>query len=301
MSLPSFYAQPASDAGAPGARPLLSSGFSSKDPGERDPKAPAAKRFFRKRSMTIVGLVVGFAAVNALSGGYVGFDFAEAVVDVPSALAWMAVNFLPSASSLEKLPQILPALLSTLLDAVASSTTAAVLAYVVAVLGSRSVGLGSAVQVFARAVASLFRNIPVVAWAFILLFSFHQSEFTGFLALFLGSFGYLTRCFLESVDEISQGAIEALRATGASYLQIVAQGVVPLSITSVVSWTLYMVETNIRDATLVGILTGTGIGFVFDLFYKSFRYDVAGLVILLIVAVVICCEAVSNYVRRRII
>ena len=46
---------------------------------------------------------------------------------------------------------------------------------------------------------------------------------------------------------------------------------------------LYMVETNIRDATLVGILTGTGIGFVFNLFYKSFRYDVAGLVILLIV------------------
>ncbi len=75
----------------------------------------------------------------------------------------------------------------------------------------------------------------------------------------------------------------------------------PLSITSVVSWTLYMVETNIRDATLVGILTGTGIGFVFDLFYKSFRYDVAGLVIVLIVVVVICCEACSNYVRRRII
>ena len=67
------------------------------------------------------------------------------------------------------------------------------------------------------------------------------------------------------------------------------------------SWMLYMVETNIRDATLVGILTGTGIGFVFNLFYKSFRYDVAGLVILLIVVVVICCESVSNYVRRRIL
>ena len=95
--------------------------------------------------------------------------------------------------------------------------------------------------------------------------------------------------------------IEALRATGASYLQVVAQGVIPLSVTSVVSWMLYMVETNIRDATLVGILTGTGIGFVFNLFYKSFRYDVAGLVILLIVVVVICCESVSNYVRRRIL
>ncbi len=306
MSLPLFYARPASSAGAAGAGSVSASGtegpvLQPEGPARSDVKAPAAKKFFRKRSLTIIGLLAGFVAVNALSGAYVGFDFAEAVVEVPSGLAWMVVNFLPSASSLDKLPQILPALLSTVLDAVASNTTAAVLAYVIAVLGSRSVGLGSAMQVFARAVASLFRNIPVVAWAFILLFSFHQSELTGFLALFLGSFGYLTRCFLESIDEISQGTIEALRATGASYLQIVAQGVVPLSITAVVSWTLYMVETNIRDATLVGILTGTGIGFVFDLFYKSFRYDVAGLVILLIVAVVICCEACSNYVRRRII
>ena len=248
--------------------------------------------------LCIVGLVVGFLAINLLSGGYVDFDFMEAVADIPGGLAWMAVNFLPSAASLEKLPQIMPALLSTVLDSIAASTTAA---YVVAVLGSRSVGLGGVAQVLARGIASLFRNIPVVAWAFILLFSFHQSEFTGFLALFLGSFGYLTRCFLESIDEVSSGTIEALRATGASYLQIVAQGVIPLSITSVVSWMLYMVETNIRDATLVGILTGTGIGFAFNLFYKSFRYDVAGLVILLIVAVVICCESVSNYVRRRIL
>ena len=100
---------------------------------------------------------------------------------------------------------------------------------------------------------------------------------------------------------MSEGTIEAVRSTGASRVQLIANAVIPLSITSVISWTLYMVETNIRDATLVGILTGTGIGFVFNLFYKSFRYDVAGLVILLIVVAVIACEALSNYVRRRII
>ena len=152
-----------------------------------------------------------------------------------------------------------------------------------------------------RAVASLFRNIPVVAWAFILLFSFKQSEFTGFFALFLTSFGYLTRCFLESIDEMSAGPVEALRASGATYGQIVAQAVVPMSITSVISWVMYMIETNIRDATLIGLLTGTGIGFVFDVYYKSFRYDIAGLVILSIVLVVIACELTSNFVRRKVI
>ena len=74
-----------------------------------------------------------------------------------------------------------------------------------------------------------------------------------------------------------------------------------MSITSVVSWVLYMIETNIRDATLIGLLTGTGIGFVFDVYYKSFRYDVAGLVILAIILAVVACELASNFVRRRIL
>ena len=60
-------------------------------------------------------------------------------------------------------------------------------------------------------------------------------------------------------------------------------------------------QTNIRDATLIGLLTGTGIGFVFDVYYKSFRYDIAGLVILSIVLVVIACELTSNFVRRKVI
>lgn len=67
------------------------------------------------------------------------------------------------------------------------------------------------------------------------------------------------------------------------------------------SWVLYMVETNIRSATLIGILTGTGIGFAFDLYYKSFRYDDAGLVILVTVIVVIVIEAISNRARRSMI
>lgn len=74
-----------------------------------------------------------------------------------------------------------------------------------------------------------------------------------------------------------------------------------MSITSVISWVMYMIETNIRDATLIGLLTGTGIGFVFDVYYKSFRYDIAGLVILSIVLVVIACELTSNFVRRKVI
>ena len=153
------------------------------------PNSPEGRKFFRKRSIFIVLLAVAFIAINAASGAAVDFDFIAAVVDFPSAIVWMATNFIPTAESFEKVPQILSALLSTILSAVASSVMGALFAYVLAVLGCRSVGIGGPTSLIVRAIASLFRNIPAVAWAFILLFSFNQSEFTGFLVLFLGSFG----------------------------------------------------------------------------------------------------------------
>lgn len=259
------------------------------------------RRFFHSRSVAIIGIAVLFIVVNALAGSFVGFDLVQSVIEIPSGFVWLFTSFIPSVESLQKIDRILSALSSTIFVSIAASCLAAILAYIFAVLGSRSVGLGGFLSIVIRGIASLFRNIPVVAWAFILLFSFKQSEFTGFFALFLTSFGYLARCFLENIDEVSSGPVEALRSTGATYSQIIAQAVIPLSITSVISWVLYMIETNIRDATLIGILTGTGIGFVFDLYYKSFRYDIAGLVIVCIVAAVIACEVISNYVRRQII
>lgn len=258
------------------------------------------KTFFLKQHLSLLCIVFVFIGINLISGSFVGFSFWQAILDFPAGFLWFVTQFMPTVSSFEKLNVILPALASTVFVSIAASCTAAILAYICAVLGSQTVGVGGVVPIIIRAIASVFRNIPIVAWAFLLLFSFKQSEFTGFLALFLQSFGFLTRCFLENIDELSIGPIEALRASGATYLQVVTQAVIPMSITQVVSWVLYMIETNIRSATLVGMLTGTGIGFVFDLYYKSFRYDCAGLVLVCIIVVVIICETLSNYVRRRV-
>lgn len=124
---------------------------------------------------------------------------------------------------------------------------------------------------------------------------------TGYFALFFGSFGFMTRAFIESIDEVSSSSVEALRATGASYFSIIFQSVIPSSMPQLLSWILFMVETNIRQATLIGILTGTGIGFLFSLYYKSLNYSSASLVVIVIVAAIMLIEVVSNYVRRVIL
>lgn len=256
---------------------------------------------FVKKKRTAMILITVFAFLYFGASWITNFRGPVALLAVPEGLIWLFRNFIPTENSIGYFPLIVEKLIQTVTISVAATMTASVFSLLVAVMGSRETGINGFTQLFAKALASLFRNMPLVAWSMILLMSFKQSEFTGFLALFFTTFGHLTRAFMETIDETSGGTIEAMTATGASYFQVIFQGVIPMVSTQLLSWLLYMIENNVRDATLVGILTGTGIGFLFDLYYKSFRYDAAGLVILVIVLVVIALELTSNKIRRAIL
>lgn len=233
------------------------------------------------------------------------YDIVDGFTSVPKAIVWAMSNFYPNIHVMEKLPKILQYLGQTVFLAITSSTVASIFAMICAFFGSETTRVNKFIGVLSRAIASLFRNIPVVAWAMILLFSFGQSSMTGFLALFFVTFGFLTRAFMETIDEVSSEAVEALRATGANWWQVVFQAVLPASLPQMISWVLFMIETNIRSSTLVGILTGTGIGFIFELYYKAFHYEynynAASLVVICIVLTVFVIEIISNYVRRVIL
>jgi len=245
-----------------------------------------------------------FAAVSALTIGSIvitKYDVAAGFTSIGKAFVWGLINFYPDAHSLTKLPDIARKLWETVLMSVASTTVAAVFAAALATMGSRTTRINRFFSVLARGLASVFRNIPLVAWAMILMLAFSQSLLTGYLALFFGSLGFLTRAFMETIDEASIHAVEALQATGAGYSSIVLQAVLPSSLPQMVSWVLFMIDTNIRDATLVGLLTGTGVGFSFDLYYKNFHFHDASLVVILIVITIMIIEMISNYIRRIIL
>ncbi|HUI70786.1 MAG TPA: ABC transporter permease subunit, partial [Spirochaetia bacterium] len=248
---------------------------------------------------TLVFLLV--LALSAVSTFITHFDFLAGLESFPKALVWLATNVVPTGKSLGLLPNILRKLLQTVQISIMSTVIAAVLAFSLALLGAVPTRPNILVAGVVRLVASIFRNVPVVAWALILIFSFGQSLLTGFLAIFIETFGFLIRSFIEAIDETSKSSVDALRATGASYLQIVFQAVIPSVKPMVLSWMLYTVETEIRSATLVGMLTGSGIGFAFDLYYKNFNYAGAALVVISIIVVVLLIETVSNLIRRQIL
>ena len=236
-----------------------------------------------------------------LSSDITKFNFIDGIATIPNAISWIFSNLIVTQESLERLPKILEKLAETILMSIAATTIAAVVSLFLGLLGSKTTKVNNFLSVFARFVASVSRNIPVVAWALVLLISFGQNSVTGFFALFVGTVGFLTRAFIESIDEASQSSVEALTATGATYFQIVSKAVIPQCLPQMISWVLFMIETNIRNATLVGILTGTGIGYTFDLYYKTLNYNAVALVTLCIVITVIIVDLISNHIRKVIL
>jgi len=253
----------------------------------------------RKQNFTIFFLVV--IAFFALSAKVADYNFIDGIQAFPKAFMWIIQNLIPNETSWTRLPNILDKLLETALVATSVTVCAGIAAFFFSLLGTKTTKANPIVARAVRIFAAFFRNVPDVVWAILLLFTFGQNVLTGFFALFFSTFGMLTRIFIETIDEVSSTCVEALHATGATTLQVVFQGVVPSSMSVIISWVLYMIEINIRTSTLIGVLTATGIGALFNLYYRRMDYGSAGLVVMCIVILVLSIETVSNKIRKAII
>ena len=253
----------------------------------------------RKRvyTLTLLG-VIGFYLLASL---VTQFSAKDGISALPRAFSWIVDNLVPTEKALKRLPNILQKLMETTLLSISVTVVAGLFAFFFSLLGSKTTGTHRWLGRLVRIAAAFFRNVPDVVWAMLLLFSFGQNILTGFFALFFTTFGMLTRTFIETIDEVSAACTEALSATGATYLQTVFQAIIPSSISEMLTWVLFMIETNIRSSTLIGMLTATGIGYLFDLYYKRLDYGSASLVVICIVFTVILIETLSTRIRKVIL
>ncbi|WP_416827518.1 PhnE/PtxC family ABC transporter permease [Ectobacillus polymachus] len=259
------------------------------------------ENYFAKKRRNSLLLCVFIILLTFVAMVITKYDVEKGFTSIPKAIEWAISNFYPNDAAMKRLPDILSKLIETLLMSIAATTVAAVFALVFAIAGSNTTRVNGIFGFSSRAIATIFRNIDVSAWSMILLFSFGQSILTGYFALFFGSFGFMTRAFIETIDEVSSSSVEALQATGSGYFPIIFQSVIPSSSPQLVSWILFQIETNIRQATIIGILTGTGIGFSFELYYKSLNYHAASLVVIVLVVSILIIDNISNYVRKVIL
>ena len=120
----------------------------------------------------------------------------------------------------------------------------------------------------------------------------------GIMALVVGSMGFVSKLFAEAIEEMSLKQVEAVRATGASFANVLIMGVLPQVMARFAGFTAYQLDSNLRNSTMVGIVGGGGIGAALFTAYQRFDYDYVLTILIAIIAIIMLSEVVSGQIRR---
>ncbi|HEY8360701.1 MAG TPA: phosphonate ABC transporter, permease protein PhnE [Ramlibacter sp.] len=190
--------------------------------------------------------------------------------------------------------------IETIQIAIWGTLLAILLALPVCFLAARNLSPNPAVFHFTRQVLNVARGINEIILALIFVAAVGLGPFPGVLALALHGAGMLGKFFAESIEDIDAGPIEALRSTGAGPIQIIVFGVLPQVVTAWIAVILYRFETNLRQATVLGMVGAGGIGFELVGSMKLFQYQDTATCILVIVVMVMTADYVSSKMRAWI-
>jgi len=227
-----------------------------------------------------------------------GADLGEATVE---SVEYFGLMFLrPAASEHLSFSHALTQVLLTLALAFMTTLLGAVVAIVLGLLAARNLTnqhMSNAIKGF----IAFIRAIPTVLWVLIFAIGAGLGAVAAVIGMSFHTVGYLLKAYSESFEEIDEGAIEALRASGASWIQIVFQAVLPSSVTYILSWTFIRFEVNFAVAVAMGAAAGAG-GIGFELVMAAgFRYDIQeiGYITYMILAVALIMEVVATRLKRR--
>jgi phosphonate transport system permease protein len=165
-------------------------------------------------------------------------------------------------------------------------------------LGARNLAPHPVLYFAARRLMDVLRAVNEFVFALMFVTAVGLGPFAGMLALGLHTGGVLGKLLSEAIESIDPGQVEAVTAVGAGRLHVIGFGVVPQVMPNFLSYILLRFESDIRSASVIGMVGGGGIGFYLWDTIRAFNDREAATVILLIVLMVMAVDVVSSRVRR---
>lgn len=142
------------------------------------------------------------------------------------------------------------------------------------------------------------RSIPLIIVALVFVAAVGLGPFPGALAIAFHSIGMLGKFYAEEFETADKGILNAISGTGGTWIQTLRFGLFPQCVPQVVSFTIYRLEMNFRDATVLGLVGAGGIGFYILLYARGFQYEKVGVLLLVIMVVVTLLDQMTFWVRR---
>jgi phosphonate transport system permease protein len=223
----------------------------------------------------------------------------SALLTMPQRLVhYLGLMFLPPAW--EKFPDALGATMLSVAMAWLGTILGILVSFPLSLLATRGL-MPLYVRWPLRGFFAVFRAVPEVVIAVLMLSVTGLTAFTGALAIALGSIGTLGKWGYESFESVDTGAIEAARAAGASRVQVMRWGVWPNARPDVLAFWLYRFEISVRASAILGLIGAGGIGKMLVDNIQFRIWDVVGMLMIVVVVVTMTIDQLSGMVRNRII
>lgn len=190
--------------------------------------------------------------------------------------------------------------METIQIAVAGTAVAAVLALPLGFAAARNAA-PPWLFYWARSVLNAFRAVDTLVYALFFVAAVGLGPFPGVLAVMVYTATVLAKLYSEAIEAIEPGPVEAVRATGATTLQVLRWGVLPQLVPQFLSFTLYRFETNIRAAAVLGFVGAGGIGFYIQTYLRLLNYPAAATVLLVLIGLVMIVDFASSRLRARLV
>lgn len=189
-----------------------------------------------------------------------------------------------------------------ILESLAMTVTATAIGVALAV----PVGLGAArnlapapVYLLCRGLIALSRTFQEVIVAILFVKMFGFGPLAGMITLAVGTIGFNAKLLAEDIESADPAPMEAIRATGSSWGQIIAYGVQPQVMPRFVGLAAYRLDINFRESSVIGIVGAGGIGATLNTAFDRYEFDTAAAILLVIIAIVMMAEYSSGLIRRR--
>lgn len=257
-------------------------------------KPSAVKSAGSYRSLRWYGLfAVAFFIFSLIQ---LNLDYSRLLSGVSKFAKTVSLMFPPDASQWQ---HVLSAAVESIQVAILGTVLSIIVSFFFAFLAADNTTPHQSVAWLVRSAASLLRAIPTLIWALIFIVAVGMGPLPGVLAITVGATGSLVKVFAQSLEEVDNGVIEALRSTGASWLQIMLQGVLPCALSALLAWCVMRFEGDLAESTILGAVGAGGIGFELSHAMRSYRFDQALFVGFVIFIMVFSVEIVSNRLKRR--
>jgi phosphonate transport system permease protein len=212
-----------------------------------------------------------------------------------NVISFLTRFFPPDFSDLS---EIAPALIETVQMAVVATLIATLISLPIAIAASSSIAPRPVVAA-ARFFLACVRSIPGLVWALLAVAIFGANSLAGVIGLAIYSLGYLGKFFSDAFESVELGVGEALRAGGADLVQGFQYGIWPHAKPLVWSQTLWMLEYNIRSATIIGYVGAGGIGVWLHTYQELAQWSKFCTVLVCILAVVLILDFAGEKIRKQ--